>query len=155
MRNREFLENILYDLWENSFCDIPRQNLVIIKYGKYSKRQLGSIKLANRNTKIKGLLKKKEKEYKIQDDKRVTVITVSRYFQNEVVPEFVVRAVIAHELCHYAHGFSSPLQKKFSKPHQGSIVKKELIKRELFEEQKKADKWFKDNWVNVVMSISK
>ena len=61
MRNREFLENILYNLWENYFCDIPRHNLVIIKYGKYSKRQLGSIKLANRNTKIKGLLKKQEK----------------------------------------------------------------------------------------------
>jgi hypothetical protein len=152
MRNTEFLENILYDLWENHFCDIPRRNLVIIKYGKYSKRQLGSIKLANKGTKIKGLLKKKEQDYIAQDDKRITVITVTRYFQNEIVPEFVVRATIAHELCHYAHGFSSPLEKRFQKPHQGSVIKKELKKRGLLEKQIEADKWFKENWLDIISS---
>ncbi len=59
MRDEEFLENILYDLWENHFPDIPRKNLVLIKFGKYSTRQLGSIKLANKRTKIKSLLKNK------------------------------------------------------------------------------------------------
>ena len=54
MRNIKFLEDILYDLWENNFCDIPRKNLVVIKYGKHSRRQLGSIKIANRRTKIRG-----------------------------------------------------------------------------------------------------
>lgn len=152
MRDREFLENTLYDLWENHFCDIPRKNLVLIKYGKYSKRQLGSIKLANKRTKIKGLLKQKGEEYDIQDDKSITVITVTRYFQNEIVPEFVVRATIAHELCHYAHGFSSPLQKRFQKPHQGSIVQKELKKRGLFEKQKEVDKWLKENWLDIISS---
>jgi hypothetical protein len=152
MRNREFLEKILYDLWENYFCDIPRKNLVIIKYGKHSKRQLGSIKIANERTKIKKLLREKEADYKIQDDKRVTVITVTRYFQNEVVPEFVVRATIAHELCHYAHGFSSPLQKRFQRPHQGSVIKKELEKRGLLKEQKVVDKWLKENWIDIISS---
>lgn len=152
MRDREFLEKILYDLWENYFCDIPRRNLVLIKYGKYSKRQLGSIKLANKRTKIKGLLKQKEKDYDTQDDKSITVITVTRYFKEEVVPEFVVRATIAHELCHYAHGFSSPLQKRFQKPHQGSVIKKELEKRGLLEEQGKVDKWLKENWMDIVSS---
>lgn len=152
MRNRQFLERILYDLWEDHFCDIPRKNLVIIKYGKHSKRQLGSIKLANEKTKIKNLLKEKEEDYKIQDDKSITVITVSRYFQHEVVPEFVVRATIAHELCHYAHGFSSPLQKKFQKPHQGSVIKKELKKRGLLEKQKMVDKWLEENWIDIISS---
>lgn len=152
MRNNEFLENILYDLWENHFCDIPRKNFVLIKYGKYSKRQLGSIKLANRNTKIKGLLKKKKDEYISQDDKSITVITVTRYFKNESIPEFIVRATVAHELCHYAHGFNSPLEKRFQKPHQGSIIKKELAFRGLLEDQIKADKWLKENWLDIISS---
>ena len=152
MRNNEFLENILYDLWENHFCDIPRKNFVLIKYGKYSKRQLGSIKLANRNTKIKGLLKKKKDEYISQDDKSITVITVTGYFKNESIPEFIVRATVAHELCHYAHGFNSPLEKRFQKPHQGSIIKKELALRGLLEDQIEADKWLKENWLDIISS---
>ena len=152
MRNREYLENLLFDIWENHFCDIARKNLVIIKYGKYSKRQLGSIKLANKNTKIRGILKKKKEDYDIQDDKSITVITMTRYFQNDVVPEFVIRATIAHELCHYAHGFSSPLQKRFQKPHQGSVIKKELGKRGLLEKQIEADRWLKENWLDIVSS---
>jgi hypothetical protein len=150
MRDREFLEKTLYDLWENYFCDIPRKNLVLIKYGKYSKRQLGSIKLANERTKIKGLLKQKQKDYDTQDNKSITVITVTRYFQQEVVPEFVVRATIAHELCHYAHGFSSPLQKRFQKPHQGSVIEKELKKRGLLKKQEIVDKWLKENWMDII-----
>ena len=45
MRDNKYLENLLYDLWENNFCDVARLNLVAIKYGKHSKRQLGSIRL--------------------------------------------------------------------------------------------------------------
>ena len=115
MRDRKYLENLMYDLWETNFSDVPRKNLVLIKFGKYSKRQLGSIKMANTNTKIKGLLKKNIDDYEAQDDKRVTVITITKYFQNEIVPDYVVKATIAHELCHYTHGFSSPLEKRFDK----------------------------------------
>lgn len=150
MRDNSFLEDILYDLWESHFCDVPRKNLVLIQFGKYSKRQLGSIKLAGERTKIKGLLKKKKDEYVVQDDTRVTVITITRYFQNDVVPEFVVRATVAHELCHYTHGFSSPLEKLFEKPHQGNIVLKELKKRGLLENQRDADVWLRENWLDIV-----
>lgn len=150
MRNIKFLEDILYDLWENNFCDIPRKNLVVIKYGKRSKRQLGSIKLANRKTKIRGIMRNKENDYLVQDDKSITVITINRYFRNEVIPEFIVRATVAHELCHYAHGFSSPLEKRFVNPHQGSVIKKELQKRGLLEEQNRADNWLKDYWLGII-----
>ena len=150
MRDNKYLENILWDLWDNNFCDVPRKNLVIIKFGKFSKRQLGSIKLANGRTKIKSLIRKKEDELNVQDDKSITVVTVTRFFQKDVVPEFVVRATIAHELCHYTHGFQSPLEKKFDKPHQGNIINKELAKRDLLEEQTAADKWLKDYWLNIV-----
>jgi len=150
MRDNKYLENILWDLWDNNFCDVPRKNLVVIKFGKFSKRQLGSIKLANGRTKIKSLIRKKEYELNVQDDKSITVVTVTRFFQKDVVPEFVIRATIAHELCHYTHGFQSPLEKKFDKPHQGNIINKELAKRGLLEEEKKADKWLKENWLKIV-----
>ena len=57
-RDNKYLENLLYELWEEYFPDVPRKNFVIIKFGKYSKRQLGSIKKANEKTKIKRLMKK-------------------------------------------------------------------------------------------------
>jgi hypothetical protein len=150
MRDNKYLENILYDLWDNHFCDVPRKNLVVIKFGKYSKRQLGSIKLANRYTKIKGLMKKRREELEVQDEKSVTVITVTRYFQNEIVPEYVIRATIAHELCHYTHGFQSPLEKRFDHPHRGNVIKKELAKRDLLDQEKEAEKWLKENWLKIV-----
>ena len=150
MRDNKYLENILWDLWDNNFCDVPRKNLVVIKFGKFSKRQLGSIKLANDRTKIKSLIRRKEDELNVQDDKSITVVTVTRFFQKDVVPEFVIRATIAHELCHYTHGFQSPLEKKFDKPHQGNIINKELAKRGLLEEEKKADEWLKENWIKIV-----
>ena len=152
MRNEKFLENLLYELWENHFCDIPRKNLVLIKYGRYSRRQLGSIKLAREETRIKGLLNKKKEDYDVQDDKSITVITITRHFENENIPEFVVRATVAHELCHYTHGFSSPLQKRFKNPHQGNIIDKELASRGLLDEQRKADLWLKDNWIDIISS---
>lgn len=155
MRDRKYLENLMYDLWENNFSDIPRKNLVLIKFGKYSKRQLGSIKMANQDTKIKGLLSKSRDDYEVQDDKRVTVITITKYFQNEIIPEYVVSATIAHELCHYTHGFSSPLEKQFNKPHQGNIINKELSKRDLLESQCLADEWLKKNWVTIVYPLHK
>lgn len=150
MRDDKFLEEMLYELWENHFCDVPRQNFVVIKFGKYSKRQLGSIKLAREGTKIKGLMKKREDELHAQDIQSVTVITITRYFQHDIVPEFIIRSTIAHELCHYTHGFHSPLQKQFDHPHQGNVINKELAKRDLLEEQLKADIWLKENWLNIV-----
>ena len=150
MRENKNLANFLWALWDHYFCDVPRKNLVVIKFGKYSKRQLGSIKIANGRTKIKSLIHKKEEELDVQDDKSITVITLTRYFQFEVVPEFVIRSTIAHELCHDTHGFQSPLEKKCDKPHQGNIINKEVAKRDLLEEQTAADKWLKDYWLNIV-----
>jgi hypothetical protein len=142
----------MYDLWDDHFSDVPRKNLVLIMFGKYARRQLGCIKLANNNTKVKGLLRKKLDDYEIQDDKSISVIIVTRYFQEDFIPDFVVRSTIAHELCHYTHGFNSPLEKLFDKPHQGNIVKKELKKRGLLGEYIRAEKWLKENWRDVLDS---
>lgn len=151
-RDEEWLINKLYYIWEEYFSDIPRKNLVLIKYGRNSKWQLGSIKWARKNTRIKGLMKNKglQEFYKQQDDKRITVITVTKRFQNPDVPEFVVDNTIAHEICHYVHGFSSPLKQIYRNPHQGGIINKELSGRGLGTNHKKAKKWIKENWRNIL-----
>lgn len=146
MRDNTFLENLLYDIWEEYFCDIPRKNTVVIKFGKHSKRQLGCIRLIKAKENVKRLTKDLDQN----DVKTVSLITITRYFSREIVPENIIRATIAHELCHYAHGFNSPLQQVYDKPHKGGVVTKELKKRGLGELQKEAKKWLKENWIKTV-----
>lgn len=144
------MENLLYEIWEKYFSDVPRKNLVVIKFGKYSKRQLGSIKRANEKTKIKRLLQKYKDLLDIEDDKSISVITITRYFQREDIPEFVVVSTIAHELCHYTHGFNSPLPKMYQYPHQGGIVRKEMDNRGLRDTRMKTKRWLKKNWQDYI-----
>ena len=88
MRDSKYLENLLYEIWEEYFSDIPRKNFVVIKFGKYSKRQLGSIKRAHGSTRIRQLVQKYKDLLDIQDEKSISVITITKYFQNENVPEY-------------------------------------------------------------------
>ena len=82
----------------------------------------------------------------IQDEKSLSVITITRHFQNTDIPEYVIVSTIAHELCHYTHGFNSPLPKQFSYPHQGGIVNKEMDNRGLREIRIETKQWLKKNW---------
>ena len=150
MRDSKYLENLLYEIWEEYFSDIPRKNFVVIKFGKYSKRQLGSIKRANRSTRIKSLVQKYKDLLEIQDEKSISVITITKYFQNENVPEYVIVSTISHELCHYTHGFNSPLPKQFTYPHQGGVVNREMDKRGLKDIRLETKKWLKKNWTKVI-----
>ena len=150
IRDNKYLENLLYDLWENNFCDVARLNLVTIKYGKYSKRQLGSIKMIKDKQTFYKYLKKYNLSKDIFDSKTVSLINITKYFTYDYVPEYVVRATIAHELCHYTHGFSSPLKKRYRYPHQGGIIRKELESRGLYDEYKNSKRWLKDHWVSVI-----
>jgi len=86
------------------------------------------------------------KDHEIQDDKRVSVITITLKFKDENVPEDIVRATIAHEMCHYAHGFNSPLQQIYNHPHKGGVIRKEFEKRGLGQLHKYSKKWLKTNW---------
>ncbi len=146
------LQNLLYEIWENHFPDVPRKNLVIAKYGKFSKQRLGSIKWVRDFKGIKGFYKKFKDEHEAQDDKRITLIILTRYFTLPEIPDFVVKTTLAHELTHYAHGFNSPLEKKFKYPHQGKIIDRELKKRGLQKELKLSEKWLKENWKKFVTS---
>lgn len=150
VRDNKYLENLLYDLWENNFCDVARLNLVAIKYGKHSKRQLGSIRLIKDRDTFDRYIKRYNLTKDIFENKTVSLINITRYFTYDYVPEYVIRSTIAHELCHYTHGFSSPLEKKYKYPHQGSIIKKELKNRGLIDIYIDSKKWLKDNWISVI-----
>jgi len=152
MRTDKWLEETLYNLWDNNFVDIPRTNVVLITFGKRSKRQLGCIKHLKRpNTKKIGV---KAIDYGIADDKTISLITISAYFKDENIPDYIIRSTIAHELCHYAHGFSSPLPRMFNHPHKGGVIRKELFKRGLSNDYKISQKWIKANWLNYLKRYS-
>ena len=150
VRDNKYLENLLYDIWENHFCDVARLNLVTIKYGKHSKRQLGSIKLIKDSRIFDRYIKKYNLNKEVFENPTVSLITLTRYFSYDHIPEYVIKATIVHELCHYTHGFSSPLERIYKHPHRGGIIKKEFQKRELLEIYTNSKKWIKENWLKVI-----
>lgn len=152
---RKNLEDLLYDIWEEYFADIPRKNLVLIKYGKYSKARLGSIKWVRNKTGIKKIYKTYRSEHESQDDERITLITLTRFFSDPEVPEEILKATIAHELVHYAHGFNSPLPKLYNHPHRGKVVEIELERRGLYSMYAESEQWLKDNWRGIISKRKK
>jgi hypothetical protein len=129
MRNNEWLEHKLGTIWQTNFGDIPRSNDVKITFGRNARTRLGSIRH--------------------EKDKAGTRITLTGYFQDERVPEYLIDLTIAHELTHYAHGFFSPLPKLSKYPHQGGLVDKELAKRGFAAELKNQKKWLRENWAKL------
>ena len=118
--------------------------------GKHSKRQLGSIKLIKDKSTFNRYIQKYKLEKSIFEDQSVSLINVTRYFSYDYIPEFVIQSTIAHELCHYTHGFNSPLQKLYTHPHRGGIIKKEFLKRGLIDIYVDSKKWLKENWISVI-----
>jgi len=133
-------------LWEDHFNDVPRKNLVLIKFGRGAKRQLGSIQWVRGRTRVKSLLRKKAYQQQFQDDRRITLITITSLFQSERIPRYVVKATIAHEMIHYAHGFFSPLKQIYNHPHKGGLIRKEMEKRGLGNLYRRSKKWLKGKW---------
>ncbi len=129
-RDDKWLFQQLDEVWDTFFSDVPQENDVKIVWGRRARQRLGSIK---QGQKIRG----KHPE---------TIITINSLFKDVEIPDFVVTATIAHELAHYAHGFNSPLEQKFEKPHEGGIVHKELRARGVEKLEKMQKKWLKDNW---------
>lgn len=110
-RGDVWLRSRLEFLWENYFSDIPLSNPVKISFGRFSKFRLGSIRLDPKS--------------------KISYITITSMFRDPKIPVEVVDQTIAHELCHYTHGFSSTREKKHAKPHSGGVIKKELSDRGL------------------------
>ena len=150
MRDNKYLENLLYDLWENNFCDVPRLNVVAIKYGKSSKRQLGSIKMVKDTETFHRYIKRLKLEDSVFEEPSVSLITITKYFSVSDIPEYVIKSTIAHELCHYTHGFNSPLKRIYKHPHRGGVIKKEFQKRDLLDIYTKSKRWLRENWISTI-----
>lgn len=126
VRDRWWLRGLLQDVWDQYFSDTPRVNLVRISYGAPWKTRLGSITLS--------------------DDHRTSYIFVNGLLRLAEVPEYVTTVTIAHEMVHYAHGFGSPLPRRYKHPHRGGIVKRELLRRGMGVEYARYDEWVYDHW---------
>lgn len=127
-RDNQWLKNRLEQIWQRYFSDIELLNTVFVRFGRPARTRLGSIKFGRRK------------------ENPNTYITITGYFTHPLVPEFVVDAVLAHELSHYAHGFYSPHQQLHRFPHKHSVIDRELTKRGLVDIIKLQKKWLKQNW---------
>ena len=134
MRDDKWLFQKLDEVWDRHFSDIPQNNDVAIKFGRRARQRLGSIKQETKSIRD------------ISDKSRKTIIIINGLFKDSRVPEYVVTATIAHELCHYAHGFSSPLEQRHPHPHYGGIVTREIKTRGFAKELAMQKKWLKDEW---------
>ncbi len=129
MRDNAWLEQKLEKIWREHFGDVEQSNDVEIKFGAKARRRLGSIRQINP-----------------RDKNSATKILITGYFRDDRVPESIIDATIAHELCHYAHGFCSPLPKFSKYPHQGGLVDKELRSRGFADALKSQKAWLKTDW---------
>lgn len=154
MRDDKWLFARLDMIWDEHFSDVPQHNNVKIVWGRKAKNRFGSIK-QERNNKIfilnsKNLNKIKNSSQNSRNHPD-SIITINSLFKDEKIPDYVIDATIGHELCHYTHGFNSPLEKMFENPHQGGVVDKEMCKRGMENILKKQKKWVKENWRDYVI----
>lgn len=134
-RDNKWLETRLIYLVHKYFSDIEIKNDLYIGFGRKGSRQLGKISKQSHTSLKKRVIGHFD-----------TVITINSHFKNLEIPEYVVDGTIIHELCHYAHGFSSPLPQLSRYPHQGGIVKREMLVRGAGEIYHKEKKWLKEHW---------
>lgn len=142
MRDNRFLEEKLDGIINKHFSDVSISNNVRIKFGRKAVKRLGSIRRIRKRG-LRGLIAKNMD----------TEITLSGYFRAPEVPEYVIDAVIAHELCHYFHGFSSPLPQLYEHPHKGNIVEKEMLKRGLDMTLSQHKSWIDKEWFPYIKSL--
>ncbi len=128
LRTNVWLADRLDQLWQTYFSDVEVANTVYVRFGRPAKTRLGSIKFGRRK------------------DNPNTFITVTGHFRHLEIPEFMIDAVLAHEVTHYTHGFFSPHPQLYKHPHQHGIIDKELTKRGLADIMKLQKSWLKDNW---------
>ena len=139
MRSNGWLKDQLDFLLKTYFSDIKISNPIEIKFGREAKYRFGSIRLYS-NSK----LKIPNPKFLFKKVPQRSIITITSLFAKENVSVGVVRYTICHELCHYAHGFSSSNKRLFKHPHHGGIVNKELKERGAEDLISAFKKWLKD-----------
>src|SRR3989338_831521 len=127
LRDSAWLTERLRMVWGRYFHDVPRGNDVLIRFGRRARARLGSI-------------------IREPHGQQRSIMTITGYFKDRDVPDFVVDTVIAHELAHYAHGFSSPHRQLYRHPHEGAVVSQELRARGMGDSLKLQKKWLRLHW---------
>src|SRR6185437_3577092 len=125
-RDERWLDDLLDQIWEQYFTDTPRANRVRVSYGGAWKSRLGLITMS--------------------EDERTSYIQVNSLLRHPEIPENITFVTVAHEMVHYAHGFGSPLPRRYKHPHRGGVVKRELVRRGMEREYDLYDQWVYDNW---------
>lgn len=148
MRDDEYLYERLRYLQDNHFADIDVCNEVVIRFGRAARTRLGSIVLRSKARPHAPLPVRLADT--LSHDEVVSIITINGIFRDHAHPEEVIDAVIVHEYCHYAHGFSSMHPKRFAHPHAGGIIEKEFEARNLWHLHLYQKKWLKDHWWRVI-----
>ncbi len=120
------LDPYLDHVWREYFVDVPHVNEVQIAYRYPWKTRLGLIRMTL--------------------DEKVSCIGVNALLHHPRVPEYVLITTIAHELAHYAHGFGSPLPRRYAHPHAGNVVNRELERRGLGEYVYRSEEWIDKFW---------
>lgn len=108
-RDDQWLLSRLDFVWSKFFEDVSQDNPIFVRFGRYSKYRLGSIKFDRKTAK--------------------SYITITAMFKDSLIPLEVIDHTLAHELVHYAHGFSSKKIKLHKYPHAGGVVKREMVER--------------------------
>lgn len=111
MRDNAWLENRLNKIWSKYFADVKRKNPIVVRFGRNALYRFGSIRLDLRT--------------------KSSYITINGNFQKETLPVQVIDHTLAHELVHYAQGFSSENLRLHQYPHRGGVIDKELRERGL------------------------
>lgn len=122
-RDNIWLLSRLDFIWSKYFSDVDQTNPVHIKFGRFSKYRLGSIKLNRKNNH--------------------SFITVTAMFKDNNIPTEVIDHTLGHELVHFAHGFSSKRARLHKYPHAGGVVQKEMTERGMGHLNKAYREWIK------------
>lgn len=138
MRGNLWLAKQLNFLLRKYFDDLKITNPIEIRFGREARYRFGSIRLypskrlgrLGRLGRLRGLPQK-------------SVITITSMFAKDEIPVKVVQYTIAHELCHWAHGFSSANRRLFKYPHHGGVVNRELRERGVNDLILEFRKWLK------------
>ncbi len=133
MRDDEWLQQRLDQIWLLLFPEVERKNRVIIRWHGKWKNKFGHIKM----------LRSKETE-----------IVINAYFKDERIPEGVIDATIAHELIHYMHGFQSPHKQQYKHPHAGGIVTRELKRRGFGHVMALEREFIKNKWLPIYKELN-
>lgn len=129
MRDHDWLQKQLKFLISKYFSSVPITNPLEIKWGREAKFRFGSIRLVSYKSIKRADHSGIGRLIRVGDTPKKSLITITSMFKDEKIPIGVVHYTIAHELCHYAHGFSSMNKRMFKHPHHGGVINQELTER--------------------------